>query len=303
MARTEQSGLTDAFGGLSLDRLRSFAEVVDAGGFAKAAPGDPSRQSQLSRQVREIERALGVAVLRRAGRGVVPTEAGRQLRTVVGDLASGLAAAKALQDERLDVRVVAGDSVLRWLVLPALGLPPASPRTRVSLAATSDVVTEIASGRAQVGLLRARPLPAGFVTKPCGLVGFALFVPRAIARSATNLEAVLDRIPLVDVSADREPFEALVAAMGRPLHAALSCETFPQAARAVATGRFAAVLPTFATSELPPSVAVPMAVPGLRLRSTRLTAIARARTLETEPAVAALFAILATTVRDRLRGA
>jgi DNA-binding transcriptional LysR family regulator len=306
MTRTKESRLPDPFDGLSLDRLRSFVAVVDAGGFAKAAPGDPSRQSQLSRQVRDIERSLGVAVLRRAGRSVVPTEAGQRLRTAVADLAAGLAAARGLHEERVDVVFAAGDSVLRWLALPALASHAAALRARVSLATTSDVFGEITAGRAQLGLVRARPMPAGLVARPVGPVGFALFVPRVASRGApmgSDLDAVLDRFPLADVSADREPFEALVTAMGRPLRAALTCETFPQAARAVATGRFAAVLPTFATSELPASLATPLRVPGLRVRSSRLTLIARARTLETEPVVAALFAELAATVKATLAGA
>ena len=39
-----------AAGGLSLERLRSFLAVAEAGSIAKAAKGDPTRQSQFSRQ-------------------------------------------------------------------------------------------------------------------------------------------------------------------------------------------------------------------------------------------------------------
>jgi DNA-binding transcriptional LysR family regulator len=40
--------------GLSLDRLKVLIEVRDAGSIAQAAPGDPVRQSQYSRQLREL---------------------------------------------------------------------------------------------------------------------------------------------------------------------------------------------------------------------------------------------------------
>ncbi len=204
MSRTGESGLDAAFAGLSLDRLRSFVETVDAGGFAKAAPGDPSRQSQLSRQVREIERALGVAVLRRAGRSVVPTDAGKRLRALVGDLALGLGSVRASPSTKPALRLAAGDSVLRWLVVPALGSLGSDPPARVSLFASSQVLDELADGRAQLGLLRARTLPGsgGFVTASCGAITFALFVPRALTRTKTDLEDILARVPLVDVSAD-----------------------------------------------------------------------------------------------------
>ena len=39
-----------AHSGLSLDRLRSFLEIVTAGGISAAAKGDSNRQSQYSRQ-------------------------------------------------------------------------------------------------------------------------------------------------------------------------------------------------------------------------------------------------------------
>ena len=55
--------------GLSLERLASFLAVVDARGIARAAPGQPVRQSQLSRQIGELERALGVALFERGTQG------------------------------------------------------------------------------------------------------------------------------------------------------------------------------------------------------------------------------------------
>ena len=49
--------------GLSLERLKTFIEVVEARGFTAAAKGDPTRQSQYSRQVRELEAYFGVELL------------------------------------------------------------------------------------------------------------------------------------------------------------------------------------------------------------------------------------------------
>lgn len=48
-------------GGLSLERLRSFCLVAEAGGVTKAAKGDAARQSQFSRQVKELEECFGAA--------------------------------------------------------------------------------------------------------------------------------------------------------------------------------------------------------------------------------------------------
>ncbi len=48
--------------GLSLDRLKVLIEVRDAGSIAQAAPGDPVRQSQYSRQLRELSEFFGCEV-------------------------------------------------------------------------------------------------------------------------------------------------------------------------------------------------------------------------------------------------
>ena len=56
--------------GVSIDRLKSFLLVAEAGGHARAAPGDPVRQSQLSRQVSELEVALAQELFVRSGRGM-----------------------------------------------------------------------------------------------------------------------------------------------------------------------------------------------------------------------------------------
>src|SRR3954466_9034072 len=70
--------------GLSLDRLKTFAEIVNAGGISAAAQSDPNRQSQFSRQLKELERYFGIELVKR-GRGPMQlTEPGRRLYQIVG---------------------------------------------------------------------------------------------------------------------------------------------------------------------------------------------------------------------------
>ena len=53
-------------GGLSLDRLKNFCAVAEAGGIARVAGGDPAKQSLYSRQLRELEQFFGAELTRRA---------------------------------------------------------------------------------------------------------------------------------------------------------------------------------------------------------------------------------------------
>ena len=80
MGMTDQSVVERVTQGLSIERLESFLAIAEAGGIAKAAPGNPSRQSQLSRQLREVQAALGVRLVAPAVRGVALTAEGVRLR-------------------------------------------------------------------------------------------------------------------------------------------------------------------------------------------------------------------------------
>ena len=48
--------------GISIERLQTLCAVVEAGSIAGAAGPDPNRQSQFSRQLKELEKALGTSV-------------------------------------------------------------------------------------------------------------------------------------------------------------------------------------------------------------------------------------------------
>ncbi|MBI4661435.1 MAG: hypothetical protein HY735_21645 [Verrucomicrobia bacterium] len=50
--------------GLSLERLKTRCEIADRGGISKAAEGDPVKQSQFSRQLRERRLVIRDAMAR-----------------------------------------------------------------------------------------------------------------------------------------------------------------------------------------------------------------------------------------------
>jgi DNA-binding transcriptional LysR family regulator len=65
---------------LSLHQLRCFLATYERGSLTAAAESLGYAQPSISEQVRLLERTLGAALFRRAGRGVVPTEAAEVLR-------------------------------------------------------------------------------------------------------------------------------------------------------------------------------------------------------------------------------
>jgi DNA-binding transcriptional LysR family regulator len=63
-----------------LEDLRSFVEVVESGGFNRAARRLGLSKSIVSRRVARLERELGARLLSRTTRGISPTEAGLEFK-------------------------------------------------------------------------------------------------------------------------------------------------------------------------------------------------------------------------------
>src|SRR5438477_11396003 len=68
--------------GLSLDRLKALLAVAAAGSIVKAAGGDPVKQSQYSRQIKELEDFFRIHLVERHGKGVRLTINGRELARI-----------------------------------------------------------------------------------------------------------------------------------------------------------------------------------------------------------------------------
>jgi DNA-binding transcriptional LysR family regulator len=62
---------------LSLQQIRCFCSALELGSFTAAADALRVSQPAVAEQIRKLEAALGADLFVRAGRGVVPTEAGR----------------------------------------------------------------------------------------------------------------------------------------------------------------------------------------------------------------------------------
>jgi DNA-binding transcriptional LysR family regulator len=270
--------------GLSLDRLNSFLAIADARGLARAAPGDPVRQSQLSRQLKELETALGRPLFLRTGRGMELTPAGRSLARVVRELSQGLTDVASAEAGPVRVSLGGGDSVLQWLVLPRL---PVLEGLQLELGAlgSDGVVSALQDHQIDLGLLRASEASGELKSVRLGVVTYALF--SAVGRG---------KLPLAVPTTER----GLTPAIGQLGPAALRCETFPQVAQAVRSGFFAGVLPTFARTILPAAQYRMTSHPALDSGATPLLLAWRARTLELRPQVRALRRVLEQVIRPAL---
>lgn len=234
---------------VSLERFGALVDVEAAGTIAAAAEREPVRQSQLSRQLSELGLGLGLPLTRKVGREAVLTDDARRLSRAARGFFTELARTRAGRARRLEFTLVAGDSVLQALVLPALGQLPSPESRSVSLAASTDEGAFEALDRGQVdaAVVRTSP-PEGWARFALGSLSYAVFAPREWRGSPAEL---LQRGPVALQTSDRALTRLLHELVGE-LDVALRCETFAQAREAVRTGAFVSVLPVVMAGSLPP---------------------------------------------------
>ena len=118
---------------VDLDDLNAFVAVARAKGFRDGARASGSSASGLSEAVRRLELRLGVRLLNRTTRSVVPTEAGERLLERLGpaltEMEQALDALNGFRDRpagalRLNVPVSAARLVLSSIVPPFLAAYP-----------------------------------------------------------------------------------------------------------------------------------------------------------------------------------
>ncbi|MHA6204979.1 LysR substrate-binding domain-containing protein [Dyella soli] len=141
-----------------LDVLRSFVTGVELGSFARAAERLGRSTSALSAQLKKLEEQAGTPVLRKAGRGMVLTEAGetmlayaRRLLELNDEAASALRGAQLEGGVRLGLQEDFGESLLPGV----LGrFARAHPRVRVEvrIARNAELLDRLASGRLDLAL-------------------------------------------------------------------------------------------------------------------------------------------------------
>ncbi|MEQ8966296.1 MAG: LysR family transcriptional regulator [Azospirillaceae bacterium] len=132
--------------------MRAFVEVARAGGFTEAARRLGVSTSAVSRHVAELERLLGVALLRRTTRHVAPTEAGARYLARAGSILDEIAAlhAEIAEQEstpRGRLKITAPPAIGRDLIAPlAIDFAEAHPEIALELDLTERLVDLVGEG-------------------------------------------------------------------------------------------------------------------------------------------------------------
>ncbi|MCM9076945.1 MULTISPECIES: LysR family transcriptional regulator [Streptomyces] len=110
---------------MTLDDLRVFVAVCRSGSLSAVARDLGCTQSAVSQHIRRLEKRTGASLLERHARGVVPTEAGRILRTAAAEGIAGLDGALRRLDDLVrggggTVRVTTGATTVRHFMSEAV---------------------------------------------------------------------------------------------------------------------------------------------------------------------------------------
>ncbi len=239
---------------MDLKQLEYFVNVVDLGGFSRAARVLGIAQPAISRQVRGLEIELRQTLLLRNGRGATPTDAGKRLLEHARGILAQVDRARRDVDESKGAavgKVVVGlpPTFARHLTVPFVrAFRQDYPRASLSIVEglSSTIQEWLEVGRVDVGLVynpTASPAIDAriLLEEPLCLIG-----PRKAGREPLTLRLrELPRFPLVIPNrphAIRALVETRLASLGlRPL-IAMEIDAVPAILELVAEGYGHAVL-------------------------------------------------------------
>src|SRR6202166_3744589 len=174
----------------NLADLHAFVSVARAGGFRAGARASGLSASGLSEAVRRLEAQLGIRLLNRTTRSVVPTEAGERLlerlTPALSEVEAAINAAHGLRNRpagtlKLNVPVSAARLVLPAIVPAFLA---AYPDIRLEILAVDSFVDVLAAGY-DAGIRYDERLERDMIAVPIG--------PRVQRFATAAAPAYLDR--------------------------------------------------------------------------------------------------------------
>ena len=236
--------------GLSLDRLKALLAVAAAGSIVKAAGGDPVKQSQYSRQIKELEDFFRIKLVERHGKGIRLTPQGKELARISRFFMMGLSNfQRGCLTEEQTFRIGASATFIGQFALPALSSQSvlrSGTRYIFETVGDDEIERRLHDLTLDFGVTMRREISRPLQLKELGKWRLKLWAPRTLWKNGKSAaEALKQRcLPLVlakkeldlcgtDLFDDQEP--------------RLICDSFLEAVTAMSGRGLASVLPDFLT--------------------------------------------------------
>ncbi len=290
-------------GGLTLDRLRHFCEVADAGSIKDAVELYGRNQSSYSRDIQQLETYFGEPLfvqngLSRSGKrfeGLTPR--GEVLRDLTIEYFESLTRLVDFRDTPDAIRIGAGETVLQWVICSRLDLiQDAHPDVQIRLDNLNgpEVMRGVSSGTLHIGIVEGRAMteaPEGIQALELGEVEYALFLTPDMAEAARTQseKEILASLPLAGLDGlgpSVTTLQSIAKADGYSLKFAVVLTSFPQVSAALRSGRLAGYLPVLAEEDMKRHDLVMLRHPYLDKLSVPISLIWNTRLASLRPSIA-----------------
>jgi DNA-binding transcriptional LysR family regulator len=238
--------------GLSLDRLHALLLLREKGSLIRAADNDPSRQSQMSRYLKELGSFFGVELVTRHGKSLKLTAAGLELAEMasrhLGDLSRFRELALGLPKT---VVIASNTNLLASKICPVIG--------QVSRV-VKNCIFQLRNLRPDQILdgLSEQTVSLGVMPKPTGMKGvrivslfdwrYGVFVPDRLVQggSALTVRRALRDCPVAIDGSDERLNRSLTEIAGKleiPFKPSIFCSSQIECIASVRSGFYASILP------------------------------------------------------------
>jgi len=239
--------------GLSLERLHTLVLIAEAGSLKKASGGDPGRQSRMSHHLRELSDFFHIPLTQFSGRVLILSPKGVELAQIARHQLSTLSTFKRSADVNdPEWKIGAGDSVLQWWIIPALGRSSRSLRWVLRNLRTSDIVSKVANDELDFGVVRTDAVNGRIRSKLVGTIKHTIVVPRRLLSGNISTRKALTELPHATIGSDGQltaKLRKIASNHGGVFEPKLKCDSLGLCLAAVRTGKYAAVLPTYILDE------------------------------------------------------
>lgn len=238
--------------GLSLDRLYALVLLREKGSLIRAAHGDPVKQSQLSRYLKELSSFFEVDLVVRSGKSLKLTPSGIELVELVeryfGDLSRFREQALGLPR----TVVIAGDTnLLISRICPVIGkVSRLVPNCRFQLKnmQAEGILDGLYQQTISLGFIPRIDKTKGLRSKPLFELRYGVFVPdRLVPRGGVlTVERAFRNCPYaIDESNEKlnRGLTVVSKTFGFQFRAAVTCSSQIECMAAVGSGFYASVLP------------------------------------------------------------
>jgi DNA-binding transcriptional LysR family regulator len=289
--------------GLSLDRLKALIEVGAAGSIVKATGGDPVRQSQYSRQIKELEDFFRVRLAERQGKGIRLTRNGKELARISRFFLLGLSNfQRGCLTEEQTFRIGASATFIRRFLLPVVSNPKGRSGTRyvVETAGDAEIERRLHDLTLDYGIVTQAAMSRPLQLTELGKWRLKLWVPGTMRLHEKGAAAAFQekRLPLVLALAELETLGLEVLRDPEPR---LACDNFLEAMAAMAENGLATILPDFLTPEGKRGAFFPVRVPALEAREFHFRLAWNPRLLRLNPHAIRCRDTLGEALGQRLR--